>query len=100
MRLLHWNCRGLARAAAVRALRPQIRILNPDCIFLVETKIQSVVDVCRRLDFFHFLDIPPVGRKGGLAFAWRPGFDFDVVLMSPHILNLLVFLIRAMSPGS
>ena len=76
---------------AVRSLRAEIKKFNPDCIFLVETKIHSVGLVCHRLGFSNFLEQPPVCCKRGLAFAWRPGLDFEVVQQSQHIPNLLIF---------
>jgi exonuclease III len=35
MKILAWNCRGLARASTIRSLRA-----SPDILFLSETKIQ------------------------------------------------------------
>jgi exonuclease III len=39
MKLLSWNCRGLARPAAVRTLRRLIKDHSPDILFISETKI-------------------------------------------------------------
>lgn len=91
MRLLHWNCHGLARPAAVSSLRAAIRKHNPDCLFLVETKISQVHFVMSCLGFVQFLEQPPRGSRGGLAFTWQVGVEVEVTSISHHFLNLLVF---------
>jgi exonuclease III len=37
MKLLSWNCRGLGKPAAVRALRKLTKAHHPDIVFLIET---------------------------------------------------------------
>jgi exonuclease III len=39
MKLIAWNCRGLARASAIRSLRAKVRKHSPDILYLSETKI-------------------------------------------------------------
>jgi len=39
MKILAWNCRGLARASTIRSLRAKVRKHSPDIIFLSETKL-------------------------------------------------------------
>lgn len=92
MRLISWNCRGLGRSAAARALRFLVREVNPMGIFLIETKISDdrVQSVFRRLGFSFFVSFPPVRCKGGLAFCWRPGLVFDILMFSSSILHLLI----------
>lgn len=46
-----------------------MRLHNPDFLCLAETKISVVDVILNRLGFFHFVNHPPVGRKGGLIFA-------------------------------
>jgi exonuclease III len=41
MKLLSWNCRGLGKPDAVRALRQLTKAHHPDIVFLIETKLQS-----------------------------------------------------------
>lgn len=54
--------------------------------------------VLQRVDFYNVVECPPSGLWGGLVFAWRAGFDFDVVSVSPHIFNLVVFSDPVRSP--
>lgn len=91
MRVFHWNCHGLARAAAVRTLRAWIGKLSPDVIFLVETKIGDVSSVFCRLGFSNFVQQPSVGRKGGLTLAWRAGVDLEVSAINQSFINALIF---------
>ena len=65
MIFLAWNCRGLARAAAKRALRALIRDVGPDVVFLSETKIP--IDRVRKflmsLGFYNLDFVIPKGGK-------------------------------------
>lgn len=75
MTIFLWNCRGLARGPAVRALRALIRKEDPALLFLMETKISSEAlnRTARNLGFISFVSVPSVGTRGGLALLWRPG---------------------------
>lgn len=60
MRLLYWNCRGIARPSAIRSLRAQIRTHQPDMIFVAETLLSDVktLGVVNSLGFSLFLHVP------------------------------------------
>ena len=78
MKILAWNCRGLARPAIVRTLRRLIRDQSPDIRFLSETKISSQVSATlNRLGFFLMSQIAATGINGGLVLSWRPGIDLE-----------------------
>jgi exonuclease III len=49
MKLLSWNCRGLGKASAVRALRKLILTHRPDMVFLTETKLQGSDFLLRKI---------------------------------------------------
>uniref|UniRef100_A0A2N9IIB3 Reverse transcriptase domain-containing protein n=1 Tax=Fagus sylvatica TaxID=28930 RepID=A0A2N9IIB3_FAGSY len=93
MLILSWNCRGLARPAAFRSLRALVRINNPDCIFLMETKspLESMQEVTNLLGFSQAVFVPPVGTAGGICFGWKPGVDIEPTFQSQNLINLLVF---------
>lgn len=65
--------------------------MNPDIIFLVETKVQDVSSMFCRLGFINFVQQPPDGRRGGLALAWRAGVDLEISAINQHLINVLVF---------
>lgn len=71
---------------------------NPDFLFLAETKSSDVCAVLRNIGFFHFVAQPPIGRKGGLLFAWRLGVDVEVVSVNENAINTLMYSNPSISP--
>ncbi|KAB1213093.1 hypothetical protein CJ030_MR5G015919 [Morella rubra] len=94
MSLLMWNCRGLGRPSAARALREIIKETDPIGIFLMEIKVKDGVVYCvmKKIGFSFFLSIPPVGLRVGLLFCWRPELQFSVLWNSTNILHLQINL--------
>ncbi|XP_060974384.1 uncharacterized protein LOC133039470 [Cannabis sativa] len=80
MRALSWNCRGLARPAAIQALKAWVKMLRLDCLFLMETKIgvSQMVNICRGLQFDYGKYIPSRGMAGGLCFLWNKDAGIEV----------------------
>ena len=91
MKLLGWNCQGICNASTTRALREIIKVQNPHCIFLCETK---AIDVCleklaRSIGFTEHMIISPKGRASGVCFFWSNSvnakvieFDFRTIVVS------------------
>jgi exonuclease III len=77
MKILAWNCRGLARGLTIRALRASIRSLRPDLIFLSETKVPAsrFMHSLVGLGFSDWLEVPHVGLQGGLFLDWKFGVE-------------------------
>jgi exonuclease III len=65
MKLLAWNCRGLARNPAIRVLRALIRFHKPDLLFLSETMVHSACFKASLfgLGFSSWLEVPHVGSQ-------------------------------------
>jgi exonuclease III len=65
MKLLAWNCRGLARASTIRSLRAKVRKHSPDILCLSETKIlpSAACIILNGLGFFSMVHAPPSGSK-------------------------------------
>jgi hypothetical protein len=63
MKILAWNCRGLAQGPTIRALRALIRIHRPEMVFLSETKVSSsrFHPSLFGLVFSTWLEVPPSG---------------------------------------
>lgn len=75
MIIVAWNCRGIARAATVHALRALVRAHHPSLIFISELKISSFHRLSRTftsLGFSQHQFVPVVGTSGGLALGWTP----------------------------
>jgi exonuclease III len=41
MKLLSWNCRGLGKPSAIRALKKLLQSHQPSIVYLMETKFQQ-----------------------------------------------------------
>jgi hypothetical protein len=93
MKILAWNCRGLARAPTIRTLRALIRIHRPEVIFLSETKIQPITFqlVLQRIGYPSCLNIPPIGLSGGLLLAWKFGVEIEPINQDANQISCLVY---------
>ncbi|KAL5563120.1 hypothetical protein UlMin_032867 [Ulmus minor] len=98
MIVLAWNCRGMGQPSAIRELRALVRSSNPDCMLLMEAKVNSgtMASILHNLHFLNHVYVPPVGLSGGFCVAWRDGIEMEPVTMNKHIISCLVFS----SPGS
>jgi exonuclease III len=65
MKLLAWNCRGLARASTIRGLWAKVLKHSPDVLYLSETKIQpsAACIILNGLGFFLMIHAPPCSSK-------------------------------------
>ncbi|KAK9287748.1 hypothetical protein L1049_016188 [Liquidambar formosana] len=93
MNLLAWNCRGLARPAAIRSLLALVHDTQPDVVFLAETKITdaTVKKMLYTLGFLFLVSVPPVNTAGGLCLAWRKRMEIEVTVSDAFFINALVF---------
>ena len=68
MKLLAWNCQGLASSRAVRALLEIQKREKPDAFFLSETHLGKVKaeNLKQRMGCDHFIIHESDGRSGGL----------------------------------
>ncbi|GLT69444.1 hypothetical protein SLA2020_415930 [Shorea laevis] len=93
MKVLAWNCRGLARAPTIRSLRAMIRSRNPDILFLSETKVISsrFQNSLALLGFTVWLEVPPIGFKGGIFLSWKTGVDLEPIRLDSSGISCLVY---------
>lgn len=79
MKILAWNCRGLGKPSAVRALRKLITVQCPDMVFLSETKLcESDLNLKSKLCLdilpnYHLVNCAKCNgkRSGGLVMLWK-----------------------------
>jgi exonuclease III len=73
MKILAWNCQGLASARAVRALLEIQKRERPDVFFLSETLLgRTKAEILKRkLGCDQFIINESDGRSGGLLMLWR-----------------------------
>ncbi|KAB1219839.1 hypothetical protein CJ030_MR3G009481 [Morella rubra] len=90
MRLMFWNCRGLARPVASNSLRAMEQKYSPDIIFLSETKISSTTTLLAPFGFVNLVEWPANRRKGGVVLAWKNGVEIEVSRCSEHIISAIV----------
>lgn len=92
MRILGWNCRGLASARAVRALLEIQKREKPDVVFLSETHLgkAKAENLRRKLNFDHFIIHESDGRSGGLLFLWRKDVLVQVQDVSEYFIDVVI----------
>jgi hypothetical protein len=87
MKILAWNCRGLGKPAAVRALKQIILTHHPDKVFLSETKLQRAELVSKINAFGNRLPnnfcvdctLSNSNRRGGLAMLWSSNVNLSII---------------------
>ncbi|XP_026449488.1 uncharacterized protein LOC113349684 [Papaver somniferum] len=82
--LIAWNLRGFGKKSANKELSMLCRNVNPDIIFLSETKMGKDM-AARKLKNMGFpctFNVPSVGRSGGLVLAWKKEIHLNVVSSS------------------
>jgi exonuclease III len=84
MKILSWNCRGLAQSSTIRSLRAMIRKSVLDIIFLPETKsAHHVVSfILTPLGFTLVAQAPPSSSRGGILLAWKTDVKLTPVFIS------------------
>ncbi|XP_059444796.1 uncharacterized protein LOC132176566 [Corylus avellana] len=92
MKVMAWNCRGLACAPTIRTLRALIRINRPDVLFLSETMVLSsrYWNSLFRMGFSSWLQVPPVRCRGGLFVTWKPGFSLEPIYLDQNQISCRV----------
>jgi exonuclease III len=75
MKLLSFNCRGLASPSKHLALQPLLEIAQPD-VFLLQETLRGKEVIVRLLEKtqkgWSFFGSNATGRSGGLAMGWNP----------------------------
>jgi exonuclease III len=98
MKILSWNCRGLGKPSAVRALRQLILTHHPDIVFLTETKLQKSEIVPKinafgnRLPNIFCVDctLTSSNRRRGLAMLWTNNVNLSVTGFNERMIDCYV----------
>jgi hypothetical protein len=98
MKLLSWNCRGLGKPAAVRALKQLTQIHHHDIVFLSETKLLSNEFSIKTNSFGHRLPnhfyvdciLSNSNRSGGLAIFWSNNVNISVMSFNERMIDCYV----------
>ncbi|XP_016676453.1 uncharacterized protein [Gossypium hirsutum] len=80
MKILSWNVRGLGQPRAVRRLKHKLRQVQPQILFLIETKVSGrrTEVVRRKCGFVHGIDVDAVGTRRGLSLGWKEGVSLSL----------------------
>ncbi|KAA3472113.1 reverse transcriptase [Gossypium australe] len=88
MKIISWNVRGLGKSRTVKRLKNKLRAINPQILFLIETKLKAkeMEIVRRKLGFSCGVDVDADGSKGGLSLCWNNNALISLRSYSPfHI---------------
>jgi len=92
MKILAWNCQGLASARAFRALLDIQKQERPDVFFLSETHLgrAKAENLKRKLGCDHFIIHESDGRSGGLLMMWKKDFDIQSQSVSQYFIDVVI----------
>ncbi|KAK8989039.1 hypothetical protein V6N11_030407 [Hibiscus sabdariffa] len=87
--LVVWNVRGLGNKDTNRALRNSIQKVQPDIIFLSETKQKKgfLEKVKTKMKMAHSFYVEPFGIAGGLALWWSNDTHITVLKSGKHFID-------------
>uniref|UniRef100_A0A803PIZ5 Reverse transcriptase n=1 Tax=Cannabis sativa TaxID=3483 RepID=A0A803PIZ5_CANSA len=88
---MSWNCRGLGKPCAVKALRGLVWSVDHE-LFLMEIKVNfnRMRNIWQRLGFFDAVVVEADGSSGGLCLCWKDGLELDVLSMDSSMIRVKV----------
>jgi hypothetical protein len=98
MKLLSWNCRGLGKASAVRALRQLILTHNLDIVFSLKLNFKMLILGKKTNSFGQSLsnmfvvdcNITQNNRGGGLAMLWTNNVNLNIIGFNENMIDCYV----------
>ncbi|KAL1165450.1 hypothetical protein V6Z11_A06G130400 [Gossypium hirsutum] len=90
MKILSWNVRGLGKLRTIRHVKSKLRQVQPQLLFLIETKASArhMEQKRRKCGFMHGIDVDVIGLRGVILKELVAKFKREQV----------VEVIRAMAP--
>ncbi|TYH01219.1 hypothetical protein ES288_A09G040200v1 [Gossypium darwinii] len=94
MKIICWNCRGVGNPATVRDLKQLLVAIDPDIIFLCETKVSAnrFDFVRRRCRMEGCLAVNAEGKSGGLVMMWKESKKVEIQTYSSNHIDALVHM--------
>jgi hypothetical protein len=96
MKTLSWNCRGLGKLSAVRALKQLILTHHLDMVFITETKFLRS-DFTKKTNAFGLPNnfvvdctITNRNRRGGIAMLWNNSVNINVIGFNNNMIDCYV----------
>lgn len=98
MNILAWNCGGLGKPLAVRALRKLIKVHCPNMVFLSETKLcESDLNLKSKLCIdilpnYHLVNFEKCNgkRSGGLAMLWNTDVNLFIHIYNKRFIDCYI----------
>ncbi|XP_057432608.1 uncharacterized protein LOC130725388 [Lotus japonicus] len=100
MKILSWNCRGVAATPTARELRNICSNNKPSIVFLMETRArrEKIEELRRRLGFDYYFTVDPRGISGGLALLWKKEVHIHIFQSSAYFIHSSVQASNDTSP--
>jgi len=98
MKILAWNCSGLGKPHAVRALQQLLKVQCPDMVFLCETKLcesdpNLKSKLCSNILLnYHLVNCAKANgkRSGGLAMLWKSDVNLTILNFSERYIDYYI----------
>lgn len=92
MKILSWNCRGLAAATTIRELKDLSKKHRPSILFLIETRARSsrVEHTRTKLGYHNSHVVEPAGLSGGLCLLWNKDVEIEVIEESQNFIHTII----------
>lgn len=92
MKIMSWNCKGMGHPDSLIYLKMVIRQKQPDCIFLMETKLDKnrMERIYHSLKFKYSVIMEAKGSAGGITLMWSEEINIQCIWKSSCLLHWIV----------
>lgn len=100
MSCISWNCHGLGNPTTVQALLDIVHSMQPNLIFLVETKLNTsrIQSVKNRIGFLGLFCVDSLGLSEDLALLWNTEINVNVLSFSKNHIDAKVTNLGDLNP--